>query len=108
VVNGHQSAAHTDSPDGGTGKACLGGGMHCRSASSTIFASLVYNVFVTVLMMQDCPQSRLPGIVFSILRVRLSPVKFHFDRCKRTRAGLHQLSLKLGPKCRLNLDLSAR
>jgi len=67
VVNGHQSAAHTDSPDGGTGKACLGGGMHCPSASSTMFASLVYNVFVTVLMMQDCLQSRLPGIVFSSL-----------------------------------------
>ena len=23
VVNGHKSAAHTDSPDGGTGKTCL-------------------------------------------------------------------------------------
>jgi len=33
VVNGHQSAAH-DSPDGGTGKTCLGGGMHCPSAFS--------------------------------------------------------------------------
>jgi len=29
-----KSAAHTDSPDGGTGKTCLGGDMHCRSASS--------------------------------------------------------------------------
>ena len=28
MVNGHKSAAHTDSPDGGTGKMCLGGGMH--------------------------------------------------------------------------------
>jgi len=26
VVNGHKSVAHTDSPDGGTGKTCLGGG----------------------------------------------------------------------------------
>jgi len=34
VVNGHKSAAHTDSPDGGTDKTCLGGGMHCPSASS--------------------------------------------------------------------------
>jgi len=34
VINGHKSAAHTDSPDGGTGKTCLGGGMHCLSASS--------------------------------------------------------------------------
>jgi len=34
VVNGHKSAAHADSPDGGTGKTCLGGGTHCRSAST--------------------------------------------------------------------------
>ena len=34
VVNGHKYAAHTDSPDGGTGKACLGGGMHCPGAYS--------------------------------------------------------------------------
>jgi len=34
VVNGHKSAAHTDSPDGGAGKTCLGGGMHWPSASS--------------------------------------------------------------------------
>ena len=34
VINGHKSAAHTDSPDGGTGKTCVGGGMHCLSASN--------------------------------------------------------------------------
>jgi len=34
VVNGYKSAAHTDSPDGGTGKPCLGGGMLCPRASS--------------------------------------------------------------------------
>ena len=34
VVNGHKSAAHTDWPDDGTGKTCLGGGMHCPSASN--------------------------------------------------------------------------
>jgi len=34
VVNGHKSAAHNDSPDSGTGKTCLGGGMDCPSASS--------------------------------------------------------------------------
>jgi len=34
VVNGRKSAAHTDTPDGVTGKTCLGGGMHCPSASS--------------------------------------------------------------------------
>jgi len=37
VVNGHISAAHTDSPDGGTGKTCLGGGMHCPSVSILIY-----------------------------------------------------------------------
>jgi len=36
MVNGQNSAAHTDSPYGGTGKTCLGGGMHCPSASSCI------------------------------------------------------------------------
>jgi len=34
VVNGHKSAAHTHSLDGGTGKTCPGGGVHCPSASS--------------------------------------------------------------------------
>ena len=34
MVNGHKSAAHTDSPDGGTGKTYLSGGMHCPGASS--------------------------------------------------------------------------
>jgi len=34
VVNRHKSAAHTDTPDGGTGKTYIGGGMHCPSASS--------------------------------------------------------------------------
>jgi len=34
VVNGHKSSARTDSPDGGSGKTCLGGGMHCPSAAS--------------------------------------------------------------------------
>ena len=34
MVNGHKSAALTDLPDGITGKMCLGGRMHCPSASS--------------------------------------------------------------------------
>ena len=34
VVNGHKSAAHTDSPDGSTDKTCLGGGIRCPSAST--------------------------------------------------------------------------
>jgi len=37
VVNGHKHATHTDSPDGGTGKTCLGAGMHCPSASSCLY-----------------------------------------------------------------------
>ena len=36
MVNRHKSAADTDSSDGGTGKTCLGGGMHCAIASSFI------------------------------------------------------------------------
>ena len=36
MVNGHKYAAHTDSPDCGTGKTCFGGGMHCVSASSCL------------------------------------------------------------------------
>jgi len=35
VVNGHKSAAHTDSPDGGIGKTYLGGCMYCLSVSSS-------------------------------------------------------------------------
>jgi len=35
-VNGHKSAAHTDSPDG---KTCLGGGVHCPIASGSEFRS---------------------------------------------------------------------
>jgi len=34
VVKEHKSAVHTEFPDGGTGNTCLGGGMHCPSASS--------------------------------------------------------------------------
>jgi len=34
VVNGHKSAAYTDSADAGSGKTCLAGGMHCPSGSS--------------------------------------------------------------------------
>jgi len=35
VVNGHTHTDHTDLSDGGTAKMCLGGGMHCLSASSS-------------------------------------------------------------------------
>jgi len=34
VVNGHKSAAHTDSLAGDTCNACLGGGMRCPSVST--------------------------------------------------------------------------
>ena len=55
VVNGCKRAAHTDSLDGGTGKTCLGGGMHCPSASSlnevVIFnRELPLNVYTTIRM----------------------------------------------------------
>jgi len=33
VINGHRSGTPTDSPDGGTGKTSLGGGMQSPSAS---------------------------------------------------------------------------
>ena len=32
--SGQQTFIHTDSPDGGTGKTCLGGDVHCLNASS--------------------------------------------------------------------------
>ena len=45
MVDGHKSAAHTDSPDGGMGKKCFGRGMHRSHASSFhIFASLGQHV----------------------------------------------------------------
>ena len=35
MVNGHEYAARTDSPDGGSGKMwCLDGGIHCPGTSS--------------------------------------------------------------------------
>jgi len=52
VVNGHKSAAHTDSPDGGIGKTCLGGGIHYASASNSIwkyFTSAVQSTSTTTL-----------------------------------------------------------
>ena len=39
MVNGHKSAAHTNSPDGSAGKTYLGGGMHCASTSIVLAAS---------------------------------------------------------------------
>ena len=40
VINGHKSPAHTDSPNGGTGKRYLGGGIHCPDASSLTLIQL--------------------------------------------------------------------
>jgi len=39
VVNGDKSVAHTDLPDGGTGKTCLSRGMQSPSASSLVSIS---------------------------------------------------------------------
>jgi len=36
VINGHKPAAHTESPDGGTGKTRLCGGMQCPIASNIL------------------------------------------------------------------------
>jgi len=46
VVNEHKFAVHTDSPDGGTGKTCLAGGMHCISASSFNMEPRLYAVYM--------------------------------------------------------------
>ena len=59
VVNGHKSAADIDSPNGGTGKTCLGGGMHCRSASSQdgqryVVDDIEWLVFVHILYQCRC------------------------------------------------------
>jgi len=42
VNNRHKSAVHTNSPDGGTDKTCLGGGMHCPSASSLSICLFIF------------------------------------------------------------------
>ena len=42
VINGHKIAAHTDSLDGGTGKTCLGAGMHCPSAYSLFICLFIF------------------------------------------------------------------
>ena len=48
MVNGHKFADHTDSPDYGTGKTCLGGGLHCTSASS-LLSFIHYSILVFLL-----------------------------------------------------------
>jgi len=42
VIDGHKSADHTDSPDGGTGKTYSSGGMHCPSVSLCYFIFILY------------------------------------------------------------------
>jgi len=51
VVNGHKSAAHTDSPDGDTGKTCLGEGMRCPSAPSLQSNNIAVKVFYILLIL---------------------------------------------------------
>ena len=43
MVNGHKSAAHTDSPDGGTGETCLGRGVQCTVSVLVVFNEFDYN-----------------------------------------------------------------
>jgi len=55
VVNGHKSTAQTDSPDDGTGRTCLGEGMHCPSASSSSSGiKFKYYAYVSNNTMIDC------------------------------------------------------
>jgi len=68
VVNGHKSAAHTDSPDGSTGKTCLGGGMRCPNASSLNFVDKFIRVFHCLRMLScRCVADRVDGeeVVYS-------------------------------------------
>jgi len=71
VVNGHKSAAHTDSPDDGTGKTCLGGGMHlprlpvllvmaalCNRAGHYIFALWLLSFFFLLLYGRPMEEGR--------------------------------------------------
>jgi len=72
VVNGQKSATHTDSSDGSTGKTCLGGGMHCPSAS--IFFTLIqpkttYCLSTFRLHVGSLHQDRLPVPVVSMQKL---------------------------------------
>jgi len=57
VIDGHKSAPHTDPPDGGSGKTCLGGGMHCPNASSFMCDTKFHVVLYPSLVPDLCDAS---------------------------------------------------
>jgi len=75
VVNGYRCAAHTDSPDGGTGigKTCLGGGIRCPSAFSwvtvckTVRPMLSYRCLFCLSMLSVCLSVTVLSLCLSCL-----------------------------------------
>jgi len=66
VVNGHKFAAHTASPDDDIGRTCLGGGMHCPSASS--YLSICRKIVSTQLTLNNAAV-RLAMMLLGFCRV---------------------------------------
>ena len=66
VNDGHKSAAHTDSPDGVTGKTYLGGGMHCPIASSLSTVLLGRNAVLRTAAYCYRPYSQVSSIGLSV------------------------------------------
>ena len=70
MVTGHKSAAGTYSPDGGTDKMCIGGGMHCPSSSTSGLKARLLPCFVLSDEMEkssdcgisDCGQFTVEGL----------------------------------------------
>jgi len=100
VVDEHKYAAHTDSPDGGTGKACLGGGMNCASASS-FFSFLNYSFFGSMwqsnLAISQLLEARKYNVSYRIAKSSVkSSVKITEDRIlcfhHRSRRGAYNRS----------------
>ena len=89
MINGHKSAAHTDSSDGGTGKPCLGRGRHGPSASSL----LIYHVYRQIGRQTDKP-------------TQTDPRQKHNVRKKQSSCVIHRRQhCTLAPQCCLRLDL---
>ena len=93
VVNGRKSAAHNDSPDGGTGKTCIGGGMPCPGASSSRYLSLYWCTSGFVVLRLDQSQqlqtnqsrrvaSRLKPNCIALASSELAPNMFAAGSCQ--------------------------
>jgi len=77
VVNGHKSAAHTDSPDGGSGRTCLGGGMRCPSASSFYSArNCIASAVLATAIPSVCPPVRPSHAGICVKTTARSTVQF--------------------------------